>query len=447
MEKLKVIFANVFLLVCIICDVIFGGIQEFLETSVMKANTLKATKLSNYSISFSKSVTSPRKNLKSITQISQKQSIYKRSFLKNITLLNWLCIPPRKNIPGSNIDKCRQPMQTLVLYNANMNYTTTLHSIKLKFRTGQVSNNFKLLSNHTMIVNGYLELHYPFNIFHYIVQYYVPFHYLVDVWNSSKLTEHAHMYFPKALDDKCVGRPFGGFFLSALQPREETRQYHYNYNSHTGGVCYRYGLLSDSLHAKYSAKAMNHLVSHYGMDKALCPKDQILLSQRSSSRVWTNILENKKVLAEAGYPNVKIVNFGKIPLKEQLQVAYSSRIFVAVHSAELQWAFFMQPDSTAIEIAWPQYSWPFFYTTIKSPSFKNVPIVFYRLETKNVTRLKESIRIQAQYAHMRIPGNVTTADIMKKYSHMKLGKQCHFSVDPLKLFELVKQALPRNKTS
>ena len=141
---------------------------------------------------------------------------------------------------------------------------------------------------------------------------------------------------------------------------------------------------------------------------------------------------------------MKIVDFATIPMKEQLEVTYCSRVFVAPHSAALQWPYFMRPNSSVIEIAWPQFGWDYFHSIGESPTYKKVPLVFYQFETTNVTKLEESVRLQAKFGNTHISGNVTSKENMIRYKHLKLGKQCHFNVNPQKLLQLITKALPHN---
>ena len=145
----------------------------------------------------------------------QQNSFFGNILDKDVILLYWMCIPPKKKI---DISKCEQPMQNLVVYNTYRNYTTTLQSIKVTYRTESIPKSYKILSNHTMIVNSYSYWRnfWPDNLFHFVTQYYIPSHHLVDVWKTRKLTQDAHLYFTKAIGNQCVKIPFASFFFKVL---------------------------------------------------------------------------------------------------------------------------------------------------------------------------------------------------------------------------------------
>jgi len=60
---------------------------------------------------------------------------------------------------------------------------------------------------------------------------------------------------------------------------------------------------------------------------------------------------------------------------EQLSTVASSDILVGVQGAGLQWAIFMSPNFTLIEIVWPQKYWGVFYSFIPN----------YRIQHRTMT--------------------------------------------------------------
>ena len=113
------------------------------------------------------------------------------NFDKDVQLLHWICIPLKTDV---DTNKCEQPIGNLVAYNSNVNHTTTVQSISVTYRTEPIPPNYKILANHTMIVSSFPIFFWPGNIYHYIVQYFIPSHHLVDLWRSRKLTEDTHLH-------------------------------------------------------------------------------------------------------------------------------------------------------------------------------------------------------------------------------------------------------------
>jgi len=59
---------------------------------------------------------------------------------------------------------------------------------------------------------------------------------------------------------------------------------------------------------------------------------------------------------------------------DQLSTVASSDILVGVQGAGLQWAIFMPPKSTLIEIVWPQKYWGAYYSFIPNYSIQHRPM-------------------------------------------------------------------------
>ncbi len=45
------------------------------------------------------------------------------------------------------------------------------------------------------------------------------------------------------------------------------------------------------------------------------------------------------------------------------QEAYCADVLVAVEGAGQMWSMFQKPNATKIEISWPKYGWPFYYSS------------------------------------------------------------------------------------
>jgi len=82
----------------------------------------------------------------------------------------------------------------------------------------------------------------------------------------------------------------------------------------------------------------------------------MVILQRSNRQI-INIGDLKKSAKAAGFKNVRVVLFEKMSVKQQMTLAANTGVMVGVQGAGLQWAIFMPPGSTLIEISWPQKYW------------------------------------------------------------------------------------------
>ena len=344
-----------------------------------------------------------------------KKNFVGQNLFANTSLLEWICIPPR-NPRQRPPHQCRQKERTFVVFKSKRNDTTNIGGITVSFNKGKIPKDYHILHDYTGIFNTFQRIYRIRNLFHYIIQVYIPFHHLLEIWRDSKLSKHSHIFYSHPVDDKCAKYPFATFFLGALPESKETAKYFHCYNSHPGGICYRYGILSGVHHGGHSFKAIQHLKKHYGMDKTVCPGNLATLLQRRKTRRWLNIQDSKKALLKAGYKNTQVVDFENYSLREQLRTVHCSSVFVGPHSAALEWVYFMQTDGSAIEIAWPYYGWPFFYSDNNNPTCptkSQAPHKIYQIAARNVTNLGNSAKVMIKIAlgekYANIP-NLTSAE-------------------------------------
>ena len=373
-----------------------------------------------------------------------KQILFSKEMIR---LIEWICIAPSTE----PVDKCDQNLRReLIAYHAKSNKTQRIQSREVTFTTHPIPDDFELLSDVTAIFGGYTKMYYPANIYHFIAQYYFPFHHLLDNWKSSELTQNAIIFFSKPLADECIRANFSSFFLGSLKEAKATEQYGYNYHAHPGKVCFRYGMFSDDRHPNHSAAAINHLKTYYNVEGLTCQENAITLLNRRNARSWTNVIEVRDALISAGYTNTSIVDFVKLSLRRQLEVIHCSNVYVAVHGAALQWSYFMRPHSTVIEIAWPKFGWPFYHSAGKSVTYGKVPLNFVALETRNVTNFEQSVKRMISRKKpfpvtKEMLQDINTWSAEKKeaeYCKLGLGRYCNFIVNPESIIDLITKKLP-----
>jgi len=94
---------------------------------------------------------------------------------------------------------------------------------------------------------------------------------------------------------------------------------------------------------------------------------------RQKIRRILNIDALEKAAKAVGFKRVQVVQFANMPLKDQMTLAANCRVMVGVHGAGQQWAIFMPPGSTLIEISW-QY-WPPSYGFVRTYDIQNINLI------------------------------------------------------------------------
>lgn len=88
----------------------------------------------------------------------------------------------------------------------------------------------------------------------------------------------------------------------------------------------------------------------------------VTIIQRNFRRI-ININELMQAINSLGFRNMRVVNLETMGVVEQAKIAASSRVMIGVQGAGLQWAVFMPPGSSLIEIAWPYKHWGFYFNS------------------------------------------------------------------------------------
>ena len=105
-----------------------------------------------------------------------------------------------------------------------------------------------------------------------------------------------------------------------------------------------------------SRMAVDHVLTHFNIDRISCQTNSLTIVQRKTRRIL-NPSELLDAASEVGFDNIELVNLEDLSIREQLQTAACSRVFVGIQGAGLQWAIFMPENSTLIEISWPDKFW------------------------------------------------------------------------------------------
>jgi len=101
-------------------------------------------------------------------------------------------------------------------------------------------------------------------------------------------------------------------------------------------------------------------------------KNCMVIVKRNTRRIL-NIDDLKKTAIAVGIKHVLVVELEKMIVKSQISLAANCRIMVGVQGAGLQWAIFMPPGSTLIEISWKY--WKSFYGFVETYNIEHVNLI------------------------------------------------------------------------
>jgi len=136
--------------------------------------------------------------------------------------------------------------------------------------------------------------------------------------------------------------------------------------------------------------AVDHVLDKMNIikQKQVDINDSLVIIKREFRRI-VNIDDLKKAAMAVGFKNVQIVEFEKMSVKEQMTLAANCGTMVGVQGAGLQWAIFMLPGSTLIEISWKY--WTSFYGFVTTYDIEHIDLV--------------SKDVQVNWQALRVNGN------------------------------------------
>jgi len=141
-------------------------------------------------------------------------------------------------------------------------------------------------------------------------------------------------------------------------------EFHGEFYNLPPNTCFRTAIFGKRNYVMPLRAAVNHVLRSFNLTYISVMKDYspiVTIIQRTHRRI-INIDELVNITRAAGFTQVQIVNFEQMCVREQAAFAAKSQVMVGVQGAGLQWAIFMSPGSTLIEISWP--NWNSFYAFV-----------------------------------------------------------------------------------
>ena len=93
---------------------------------------------------------------------------------------------------------------------------------------------------------------------------------------------------------------------------------------------------------------------------------QFTILQRNGERSFENISSLVHLVEANGFPNVVVVSFENMTIREQIHIAYCSKIFMGVQGAGMTWSHFLPADGVLIEIGFELWKNDHYSNKIKS---------------------------------------------------------------------------------
>lgn len=127
-------------------------------------------------------------------------------------------------------------------------------------------------------------------------------------------------------------------------------------------VCFRHVFLPSHSEKRFLNKETVHNFTKYFNITNQCPKNNIVLINRKSSRKILNSQEIINFAKSLGYTNSSVVYMEDLSIQEQMQVIHCADVLIGVQGAALTWFPFMPFNATFVEIGFN--GWPTdFYTS------------------------------------------------------------------------------------
>lgn len=202
----------------------------------------------------------------------------------------------------------------------------------------------------------------PGNFHHFLIDEYLPLYSVVTLANSlHPSAENQILYRTPQLssDASCGSRKRYEQILRTLH----TRAQHDVFYSLPTNTCFRKAVFGSKIHMKRQRDAIDHILAHFllpNLNKS-CTNDLYLTILSRRRRRILNEENLRELGLSVGFRNVRVVDFEKLTVEDQMEVASSSNVLVGVQGAGLQWAVFMPEGSHLVEIAWPSKHWGFYY--------------------------------------------------------------------------------------
>jgi len=330
---------------------------------------------------------------------------------KNMYTFHNVCVETMTNKDGGSSGK----FYRIVAYN-NFNGSNQSHQKRLivqglrnenwwdvYFSSDPIPKNHKVHQTAAFFVSPF----YLINIYHFWQDFYIR------LFSVLKSTNQLHKGMKNRIIYRTEHPPHVRKKFKELIPSLYPTKHNDAYYKLPTNTCFSSVVFGAENTLRRNRDAVDHALSELNIREQTSAeiKDCIVLIQRKYRRI-ININDLKKAAIAVGYKRAKVVDFENMSVKEQMTVAANCRLMLGVHGAGLQWAIFMPPDSTLIEISWKH--WRPFYRFVETYNINHINLNAsdvrvnwqpYELHRRHGKKCSDKEKLQILEMHER--GNVS----------------------------------------
>ncbi len=257
----------------------------------------------------------------------------------------------------------------ITVYNADKNITLNVHVATgphvhdhlwpITFTNSSLPQDYTLITNHSAF---FVKPACESNLFHFWEDC------TIGLYGAMKATNRLNSSIPNQLfynkdvwripkSSDCDHNPAQyEQFLFALSIKRE----HISYHRALVNICYQNATFGFSTKSVKQVEVMHYLYNKFRINLHKCKHPTITIQQRKSRKIM-NAEVLKQDAIKFGWTNTDVISFGDLSLVAQLQTIACTDVLVGVQGAGLEWLYFMRPNTSLLELAWPQKHWHFYY--------------------------------------------------------------------------------------
>lgn len=203
----------------------------------------------------------------------------------------------------------------------------------------------------------------PGNLHHFIEEEFVPLYSIVRRTNMLCHGADNQIIYPTPKTD------YNTFCRNYSKYNEIVRTLHTNdlqdvYYNVPNNTCFRRAVFGSMNLLNESRDVVKHLIHSYNLSRA-CSRHNaryVTIISRNTRRI-INIDDLVRWIKKSGFKKryVRIVEFHKLSIRQQMIAACTSIVIIGINGAGLQWSMLMPEGSHVVEMSWPSKSMPFFF--------------------------------------------------------------------------------------
>ncbi len=145
-------------------------------------------------------------------------------------------------------------------------------------------------------------------------------------------------------------------FIFALSIKKE----HISYHMSPVNICYYNATFGYDIKSVTSTDVKRYIYKKFRINLQKCKYPTITIQQRKLRRIM-NAEVLKQEAIKFGWTNTDVVTFEDLSIEDQLKTIACTDVLVGIQGAGLEWLYFMRPNTSLLELAWPDKGWYYYY--------------------------------------------------------------------------------------